>query len=109
LVLLDIDVFSVVSIPLLGPRILLGKLEVSNATDASPRTSVVRGVAVDNTNLSNFQLVDGRMMMMDLESAVFHYTADQRERYLASNIKHLAGMYRDMQAYYRFDGCLEAA
>jgi hypothetical protein len=66
-------------------------------------------VAVDDTNLSNFQLVDGRMMMMDLESAVFRYSADQRERFLASNIEHLAGMYRGMQAYYRFDGFLEAA
>ncbi len=47
-------------------------------------------VAVDDTNLSNFQLVDGRVMMMDLESAVFRYPADQRARFLASNIKHLA-------------------
>ncbi len=67
------------------------------------------GGAVDDTNLSNFQLVDGRIMMMDLESAVFCYTADQRDRYLASNIGHLADMYRGMQAYYRFDGFLEAA
>ncbi|KAK4041785.1 lipopolysaccharide core heptose(II) kinase RfaY [Parachaetomium inaequale] len=50
----------------------------------------------DNPNLSNFQLVNGKIMALDLESAVFDMSADRRA-------------YRGMQAYYRHDGSLEAA
>ncbi|KAK4156608.1 lipopolysaccharide core heptose(II) kinase RfaY [Chaetomidium leptoderma] len=63
----------------------------------------------DDSNLSNFQLVDGRIMVLDLESAVFHYSADDRAFFLASSIGHLADTYLAMQAYYWHEGSLEAA
>jgi hypothetical protein len=67
------------------------------------------GVQQDDSNLSNFLLVGGTMMVLDLESAVFHYSADDRAFFTASSIGDLAGKYGEMQAYYRHDGCLEAA
>jgi hypothetical protein len=63
----------------------------------------------DDANLSNFQLVDGKIKVLDLESAVFHYSADQRATFLASSVRHLAKHYLSMQAYYRDQGSLEAA
>jgi hypothetical protein len=63
----------------------------------------------DDANLSNFQLVDGKIKVLDLESAVFHYSADQRATFLASSVRHLAKHYLSMQAYYRHRGSLEAA
>jgi len=63
----------------------------------------------DDANLSNFQLVDGKIKVLDFESAVFHYSADQRATFLASSVHHLAQYYLSMQAYYRHEGSLEAA
>jgi hypothetical protein len=67
------------------------------------------GVHYDDPNLSNFQLVNGKVMVLDLESAVFDLSADGQAFFLKTSIECLAGRYRSMQAYYWHDGLLEAA
>jgi hypothetical protein len=67
------------------------------------------GVHYDDPNLSNFQIVNGKIMVLDLESAVFDLSADAQAFFLKTSIECLAGRYRSMQAYYRHDGLLEAA
>ncbi|KAH6635847.1 hypothetical protein F5144DRAFT_159242 [Chaetomium tenue] len=68
------------------------------------------GVHHDDPNLSNFQLVnDEKIMVLDLESAVFDLSADDQAFFLKTSVEHLAGRYRSMQAYYRNDGSLEGA
>ncbi|KAK4102670.1 hypothetical protein N658DRAFT_566192 [Parathielavia hyrcaniae] len=67
------------------------------------------GVHHDDPNLANFQLVNGNIMVMDLESAVFDMSADDLEYFMRTNIWDLAYRYRHMQAYYLYEGSLEAA
>lgn len=63
----------------------------------------------DEANLSNFQPVEGKIKVLDLESAVFHYSADQRATFLVSSVRHLARHYLSNQAYYRHQGSLEVS
>ena len=65
-------------------------------------------VQYDDPNLSNFVLVDGRMMVLDLESAVFD-SSDHDMALFTLDIQELARRYRSMQAYYQHEGLLEAA
>ncbi|RKU43754.1 hypothetical protein DL546_006338 [Coniochaeta pulveracea] len=83
--------------------------ELSSLLQPCYRALHALGVHQDDANLSNFQLVDGKIKVLDLESAVFHYCADQRATFLASSVRHLAKHYLSMQAYYRHQGFLEAA
>lgn len=83
--------------------------ELSALLQACYRALHAFGVYQDDSNLSNFQLVDGRIMMLDLESAVFHCSADNLAFFMASSIGHLADHYVSMQEYYRHEGSLEAA
>ena len=83
--------------------------ELSDLLQPCYRALHAFGVHQDDANLSNFQLVDGRLMVMDLESVVLDYTADQRAFFMASSIELLAEHYLSMQAYYRHDRALEAA
>ncbi|KAL2174068.1 uncharacterized protein P884DRAFT_209896 [Thermothelomyces heterothallicus CBS 202.75] len=83
--------------------------ELSSLLQLCYRALHAFGVHQDDANLSNFQLVDGKIKVLDLESAVFHYSADQRATFLASSVRHLAKHYLSMQAYYRDQGSLEAA
>ena len=54
-------------------------------------------------------LIDGKIMVLDLESAVFDLSADDQAFFLKTSVEHLADSYRSMQAYYRNEGSLEAA
>ncbi|KAH6628834.1 hypothetical protein F5144DRAFT_622617 [Chaetomium tenue] len=83
--------------------------ELSSLLQPCYRALHAFGVHQDDANLSNFQLVDGKIKVLDLESAVFHYSADQRATFLGSSVRHLAKHYLSMQAYYRHQGSLEAA
>lgn len=83
--------------------------ELSGLLQPCYRALHALGVHQDDANLSNFQLVDGRIKVLDLESAVFHYSAEQRATFLGSSVRHLAKHYLSMQAYYRHQGLLEAA
>jgi len=66
------------------------------------------GVHHDDPNLSNFQLVgDKKIMVMDLESAVFDLSADEQAFFTKTSIERLAGSYLRMQVYYRQEGSLE--
>jgi hypothetical protein len=66
-------------------------------------------VLYGDSNLQNFVLVDGRMMVLDLE----HVEIDSPDYDLALftklEIQELARRYLDMQFYYRQKGLLEAA
>jgi hypothetical protein len=66
-------------------------------------------VQYDDPNLSNFVLVDGRMMVLDLESAVFDSSDHDLALFTKLSIQGLARRYTSMQAYYRHEGSLEAA
>jgi hypothetical protein len=83
--------------------------ELSSLLQPCYRALHAFNVYQDDANLSNFQLMDGKIKVLDLESAVFHYSADQRVTFLASSVRHLAKNYLSMQAYYRDQGSLEAA
>lgn len=67
------------------------------------------GVHHDDPNLSNFQLVDGNIMVLDFESAVFDLSVDEQAFFMKTNIWDLALRYRRMQAFYLKDGLLEGA
>jgi tRNA A-37 threonylcarbamoyl transferase component Bud32 len=62
------------------------------------------GVHHDDPNLSNFHLINGKIMVLDLESAEFDLSADKQAHFMKTSIEHLAGRYRSMQAYYGQDG-----
>lgn len=83
--------------------------ELSSLLQTCYRALHAFGVHQDDANLSNFQLLDGKLMVLDLECAVFRYSADDLAFFLASSIRHLAESYLAMQAYYRHEGSLEAA
>jgi hypothetical protein len=83
--------------------------ELSSLLQPCYRALHAFGVHQDDDNLSNFQLVDGKIKVLDPESAVFHYSADQRATFLVSSVRHLAKHYLSMQASYRHEGSLEAA
>jgi tRNA A-37 threonylcarbamoyl transferase component Bud32 len=63
----------------------------------------------DDPQPANFQLVDGKIMVLDLERVMFDLSADDMGYFLKTNIEDLAIRYRDMQVYYRHEGLLEAA
>jgi aminoglycoside phosphotransferase family enzyme len=67
------------------------------------------GACHGDPNLSNFQLVDGKIMALDLENIEFGLSADDLEHFMKTNIWDLAYRYCSMQAYYRHEGSLEAA
>lgn len=67
------------------------------------------GVYHGDPNLSNFHLVDRKIMVLDFGGAVFDMSADDLAFFMGSKICEMARRYRSMQAYYRHDGSLEAA
>ncbi|KAH6623797.1 hypothetical protein F5144DRAFT_371867 [Chaetomium tenue] len=58
-------------------------------------------------NLANFQLVDGRIMALDLDNVEFGLPADKREHFTKTNIWDLAYRYRTVQAHFWHEGSLE--
>lgn len=66
-------------------------------------------VQYDDPNLSNFVLVDGRMMVLDLESAVFDSSDHDMALFTKLDVQELARRYTLMQVHYRHEGSLEAA
>lgn len=67
------------------------------------------GVHHEDPHLGNFQLVDGRIMVMDFESVMFYPSEDDKAFFMKTNIEHLADRYLRAQVYYRHEGLLEAA
>ncbi|KAK4032347.1 lipopolysaccharide core heptose(II) kinase RfaY [Parachaetomium inaequale] len=67
------------------------------------------GVHHDDPQPANFQHVDGKIMVLDLERVMFNLSADDMGYFLKTNIEDLAIRYRDMQVNYRHEGLLEAA
>lgn len=67
------------------------------------------GVHHDDPQLGNFQLVDGKVMALDLERVMFDLPSDDNAFYMKTSIEELAIGYRDMRAYFRRNGFLEAA
>ncbi|GAB1312013.1 Lipopolysaccharide core heptose(II) kinase RfaY [Madurella fahalii] len=83
--------------------------ELSTLLQPCYRALYALGVHHDDPNLSNFQLVNGKIIVLDLESAVFDLSIDDQAFFMRTNIWDLAYKYRHMQAYYLRDGSLEAA
>jgi tRNA A-37 threonylcarbamoyl transferase component Bud32 len=83
--------------------------ELSTLLQPCYRALHALGVHHDDPNLSNFHLVNGKIMVLDLETADFGLSADDRAFFLTTSIGHLADNYLSMQAYYRHEGSLEAA
>ncbi|GAB1309939.1 hypothetical protein MFIFM68171_00149 [Madurella fahalii] len=67
------------------------------------------GVHHDDPQLGNFQFLDGRIMVLDLERVMFDLSLDDNAFYMKTSIEELAIRYRDRQAYFRRNGFLEAA
>ena len=67
------------------------------------------GVHHRDPNLYNYQLVDGKMKVLDLESINFDLAEDFQTKLMNMGIRCLAEKYRDMQAEHRSEGLLEAA
>ncbi|KAK3336913.1 hypothetical protein B0T19DRAFT_410940 [Cercophora scortea] len=82
--------------------------ELSNLLQPCYRALLALDVSHEDPNLSNFQLVNGKIMVMDLEEVEYGLSADDKVHAMVMNIRELAGRYRSMQAYYRHDGSLEA-
>lgn len=66
-------------------------------------------VQYDDPNLLNFVLVDGRIMVLDLESVIFDSSDRDIAVFTKQSIQGLAGRYTSMQAFYRHEGFLEGA
>ncbi|KAK0753515.1 hypothetical protein B0T18DRAFT_434257 [Schizothecium vesticola] len=66
-------------------------------------------VQYGDANLSNFVLVDGRMMVWDLEDVEFDSSDYDMALSTKLDIEKLARRYLSIQANYRFEGLLEAA
>jgi len=82
--------------------------ELSRLLQPCYRAMHAFGVHHDDPNLSNFQLVDDKkIMVMDLESAVFDLSTDEQAFFTKTSIERLAGSYLRMQVYYRREGSLE--
>ncbi|KAL1877368.1 hypothetical protein VTK73DRAFT_8663 [Phialemonium thermophilum] len=88
---------------------LLTAEELSTLLQPCYRALHAFGVHHDDPNLANFQLVDGKLMVLDLESADFSVPQGRMEFFMASCINRLVRYYLDMQACFRRDGDLEAA
>jgi hypothetical protein len=63
----------------------------------------------DDVNLANFQLVDGKIMVLDLENVIFDLSEDRMARFMRGDMKQLADQYQSIQDCYVREGCLEAA
>jgi hypothetical protein len=59
--------------------------------------------------MENFQLVDGRFMVLDFERVEFDLSEDDMEHFLKTSVVDMAYRYRERQAYHRRQGALEAA
>ena len=63
----------------------------------------------DDPQPANFQLVDGKIVVLDLERVMFDLSSDANALFMSTNIGDLADRYRDIQASYRREGWLEGA
>ncbi|KAL2255334.1 hypothetical protein VTK26DRAFT_3587 [Humicola hyalothermophila] len=83
--------------------------ELSDLLQPCYRALHAFGVHHEDPHLGNFQLVDGKMMVLDFERVAFHLSPEARIFFMKTNIWDLADRYLDAQVYYRHEGLLEAA
>ena len=67
------------------------------------------GVHQEDSLPGNFMLVDGKLMAVDFEKAVFDQSADDNAYFMADCIVDVAEKYNSLRRTWRFDGFLEAA
>ena len=67
------------------------------------------GMHYDDPYPGNFQLLDDKIMMLDLEQVEFDLSAEDQAYVMATNIGDLASRYRTMQASFRLNSLLEPA
>jgi hypothetical protein len=83
--------------------------ELSALLQPCYRALCALGVHHDDPNSANCQLVNGNIMVLDFESAVFDLSVDDLAFFIKTNIWDLGYRYRHTQQYYLHDGPLEAA
>ncbi|RSM19251.1 hypothetical protein CDV31_001928 [Fusarium ambrosium] len=66
------------------------------------------GVNLEDSQLGNFILVDGKVMAVDLEMVSFYRTEDEMKQFMYMDMSELARRYRDHRKYLRREGWLEA-
>ncbi|KAJ4307646.1 hypothetical protein N0V84_012590 [Fusarium piperis] len=67
------------------------------------------GVRLEDTQLGNFILVDGKVMVIDLEMVTFDTPEERMRQAMFIGISGLLDMYRDHRKFLRSEGWLEAA
>lgn len=67
------------------------------------------GVRLEDTQLGNFILVDGKAMVIDLEMVTFDNPEERLRQAMYIDISWLLGNYRDHRKFLRREGWLEAA
>lgn len=67
------------------------------------------GVLPEDVQVGNSQLLDGKIIALDLERVEFDVSAEDNAFYTNLHIEDLADRYRGLRAYYRHEGLLEAA
>lgn len=72
------------------------------------RTFGALGACHGDSNLSNFQFVDGKIIVLDLEDVEFGLCGDDLLRFMKTNIWDVAYRYRRVQSHYWREGLLEA-
>lgn len=83
--------------------------ELSDLLQPCYRALHAFGVHHDDPQPANFHLVDGKIMVLDLERVMFDLSADAKAYFMSTNIGDLASRYRDIQAFYRHGSLLEGA
>ncbi len=86
----------------------LGLRELSELLQICHRAMHVFGVLQSDLQMGNFQLVDGKLLVMDFERVEFDLSLDRHTHFMASQIEQLVENYRNMQLRYKSDGLLEA-
>lgn len=83
--------------------------ELSNLLQTCHRALHAYGVDQEDHQPSNFRLLPGKIMALDFEMAAFDKSADDMALSMKLSIEDLATKYRGMQAFFRYEGMLEAA
>ena len=83
--------------------------ELSSLLQSCHQALHVYGVDQEDPQPSNFQLLPGKIMALDFERVAFDKSADDMAFSMKLNIEDLAARYRQMQAFFRHEGMLQAA
>lgn len=75
----------------------LGSKELSALLQGCHRELHINGVHQEDPQLSNFRLVNGRIMVLDFERVAFNLSECDRVLFMKTNIEHVATKYHERQ------------